>query len=90
MPNLTSHQDLFEDFVLSSLNTYLKVAIFPQRTHLSSCYLGAGDMGSGPIALQLMSCVPRQDTAFSAALWTRCSLRSTEYVEAARDLRVNP
>lgn len=70
--------------MLSSLKIYLKVAIFPQRTHLSSCYLGAGDMGSGPIALQLMSCVSGQDAAFSAALWTRCSLRSTEYVEAAQ------
>ena len=63
--------------MLSSLKIYLKVAIFPQRTHLSSCYLGAGDLGSGPVALQLMSCVPGQDTAFSEALWICCSLRSS-------------
>lgn len=41
---------------------------FSQRTHLSSCNLGTEVMGSGPVALQLMSCVPGQDTAFSEPL----------------------
>ena len=55
--------------MLSFSKICLKMAIFlKERTHLSSCNLGTEDMGSGPIALQLMSCVPGQDTAFSEPL----------------------